>query len=64
MGWGSFKKAVKKIATKVLGGYKSPAYLDKSIRSKVYSDIQGQLRREFGLKSYKAIRRKERIKKY
>ena len=50
---------VKKIATKVLGGYKSPAYLDKSIRSKVYSDIQGQLRREFGLKSYKAIRRKE-----
>ena len=50
---------VKKVATKVLGGYKSPAYLDKSIRSKVYSDIQGQLRREFGLKSYKAIRRKE-----
>ena len=50
---------VKKVATKVLGGYKSPAYLDKSIRSKVYSDIQGQLKREFGLKSYKAIRRKE-----
>lgn len=50
-------KVVKKIATKTLGGYKSNAYKDKSVRTKVYSDIQHQIRREFGVTSYKAIKR-------
>lgn len=50
-------KAVKKSATRVLGGYKSNAYNDKSLRAKVYSDIQQQIRRQFGVASYKAIKR-------
>lgn len=47
---------VKSVATKILG-YKTPAYNDKSLRGKVYSDMQHQLRREFGVKKYKAIKR-------
>ncbi len=50
---------VKSVVTRELGGYKSPAYKDKSLRSKVYSDIQHQLRREFGVKKYKAIKRNQ-----
>ncbi len=49
----------KRGVTRELGGYKSPAYKDKSLRSKVYSDIQHQLRREFGVKKYKAIKRNQ-----
>ncbi|WP_416389583.1 ORF6C domain-containing protein, partial [Paraclostridium bifermentans] len=37
----------------------SNAYKDKSIRSRVYSDIYRQLRREFGVTSYKAIKRRQ-----
>lgn len=48
---------VRKIGTKVLGGYRTPAYKNNSLRGKVYSDIQQQLRREFGVKRYEAIRR-------
>jgi phage anti-repressor protein len=48
---------VKKVGTKVLGGYKTPAYKDNSLRGKVYSDIQHQLRREFGVERYEAIKR-------
>lgn len=47
---------VKSVATKILG-YKTPAYNDKSLRGRVYSDMQHQLRREFGVKKYKAIKR-------
>lgn len=47
---------VKKKGTETLGGYKSPAYNDKSTRSKVYSDIQNQLRREFGVNKYERIK--------
>jgi hypothetical protein len=50
---------VKKVATKLLGGYGSKAYNDKSLRGKVYSDIQYQLRREFGVRKYKAIKRSQ-----
>lgn len=49
---------VKKVGVKALGGYKSNAYDNKSLRGKVYSDIHKQLRREFGVRSYKAIKRK------
>lgn len=48
---------VKKIGVRSLGGYGSPAYKDNSLRGKVYRDIQNQLRREFGVKKYKAIKR-------
>lgn len=43
----------------VLGGKKSNAYRDASIRGSVYSDIYRQIKREFGLvSSYKSIKRK------
>jgi Rha family phage regulatory protein len=48
---------VKRTGTKALGGYKSPAYNDNSLRGRVYSDIQQQLRREFGVERYEAIKR-------
>lgn len=48
---------VKKVGTRELGGHGSPAYQDKSLRTKVYADIQCQLRREFGVKRYEAIKR-------
>lgn len=48
---------VKKIGIKTLGGYKSTAYDDNSIRGKVYADIQNQLKREFGVSRYEAIKR-------
>lgn len=42
----------------VLGGKGSKAYKDKSLRSKVYSDIWGEVKRQFGVRKYKAIKRK------
>ncbi len=50
---------VRRVGTKVLGGYKSPAYCSNSLRGKVYSDIQHQLRREFGIERYEAIKRSQ-----
>lgn len=51
-------KAVRKKAVQHLGGYKSPAYNDKSLRSRVFRDIHRQVKREYDLDSYKAIKRK------
>lgn len=50
---------VRKVATRVLGGYRSPAYCNNSLRGKVYSDIQNQLKREFGVERYEAIKRSQ-----
>ena len=50
---------VRKKGTKVLGGYHSPAYLDNSLRGKVYADIQRELKRQFGVNRYEAIKRKD-----
>ncbi|MDQ4678558.1 ORF6C domain-containing protein, partial [Stenotrophomonas maltophilia group sp. RNC7] len=50
---------VRKVATRVLGGYKSTAYCNNSLRGKVYSDIQHQLKREFGVERYEAIKRSQ-----
>ncbi|MEE7972790.1 ORF6C domain-containing protein, partial [Clostridioides difficile] len=50
-------KEVKRVATKSLGGHVSKAYKNKSLRGKVYSDIYHQIKREFGVDSYKAIKR-------
>lgn len=52
-------RLVRKVGTNALNGKLSNAYKDKSIRSKVYSDIHRQLRREFGVTSYKAIKRRQ-----
>lgn len=51
--------AVKKKGVSCLGGKESNAYKDKSIRSKVYRDIYGELKRQFGVDSYKAIKRSQ-----
>ena len=48
---------VRKVGVRTLGGYKSPAYDDNSTRGKVYADIQSQLKREFGVTRYEAIKR-------
>lgn len=51
--------AVKKMGVKCLGGKTSNAYKDKSIRQKVYADIYDQLKRQFGVTTYKSIRRNQ-----
>lgn len=43
----------------ILGGKDSNAYKNASLRGKVYRDLEGQLRREFGVSSYKAIHRNQ-----
>lgn len=53
------QKKVRKVAIESLGGYKSPAYRDNSIRQKVFEDIQHQIKREFDVNSYKAIKRSQ-----
>ena len=50
---------VRKKGIEALGGYKSVAYKDNSLRGKVYSDIQHQIRREFGVSRYEAIKRSQ-----
>ena len=52
-------KAVKSKGVEVLGGRSSEAYRNKSLRGKVYSDIHGEVRRQFGVNTYKAIKRSE-----
>ena len=42
-----------------LGSKDAPAYKNRSIRQKVYTDIDNQLRREFGVNTYKAIKRSQ-----
>lgn len=43
----------------LLGGKDANAYKNASLRGKVYRDLEGQLRREFGVSSYKAIHRNQ-----
>ena len=50
---------VRKKGIEALGGYRSIAYNDNSLRRKVYSDIQQQIRREFGVLRYEAINRSQ-----
>jgi anti-repressor protein len=50
---------VRRTGIKVLGGHGTPAYKNNSIRTKVYLDIQHQLKREFGVERYEAIKRSQ-----
>lgn len=50
---------VRKKGIEALGGYRIIAYNDNSLRGKVYSDIQQQIRREFGVLRYEAIKRSQ-----
>lgn len=42
-----------------LGGKESNAYKDASLRGKVYRDIHQELKRQFGVSTYKAIKRSQ-----
>ena len=46
-------------AVPLMGGKSAPAYKNKSLMHKVYGDIDAQLRREFGVNTYKAIKRNQ-----
>lgn len=52
-------KAVNKVAVNALGTKESKAYKDKSLRGKVYHDIYFEIGRQFGVTTYKALKRKE-----
>lgn len=52
-------EAVHKRGVNALGGKTSNAYNDRSLRGKVYSDIYRELKRQFGVTTYKAIRRNQ-----
>lgn len=52
-------KAVKTKGVEVLGGKQSEAYRDNSLRHKVYADIYGEIKRQFGVNSYKALKRNQ-----
>ena len=43
----------------MLGGKESNAYNSRSIRQKIYSNIHSNLRYQFQVKSYKAIKRSQ-----
>lgn len=49
--------AVRRKGVKCLGGKVSEAYQDNSLRGKVYADIYRELKRQFGVGTYKAIKR-------
>lgn len=52
-------KALKHRGIEVVGGKESNAYHDKRLLKRVYWDIHGQLRREFQVGTYKAIKRNQ-----
>ena len=51
--------AVRKVGVQCLGGKKSNAYNDRSLRTRLYSDIYRELYRQFGITTYKAIKRSQ-----
>jgi prophage antirepressor-like protein len=52
-------RAVRKKGMQLLGGESSNSYRDHSLRSKVYQDIYRELKHQFGVSTYKAIRRSQ-----
>ena len=50
---------VRKKGIEAICGYRSKDYNNNSLRGKVYSDIQHQIRREFGVSRYEAIKRSQ-----
>lgn len=51
--------AVHKRGVDCLGGKESNAYKDSSLRGKVYQDIYREIKRQFGVSTYKAIKRNQ-----
>lgn len=52
-------KQVRALGVDLLGGKRSTAYQDKSLRNRLYSDIYGQIHREFGVGSCDDIKRRD-----
>lgn len=52
-------KARNKITANILGGEESPAYKNKELRGKVYSDLSREVKRQLGVDTYKAIKRSD-----
>ena len=50
-------RAVRAKGVEVLGGRRSESYRNSSLRSKVYRDIHSEVRRQFGVNTYKALKR-------
>lgn len=50
--------AVRKLGVGLLGGKKSNAYQDRSLRGRLYADIGHEIKHKFGVHIYKAIQRK------
>ena len=50
-------KRVRALGVDLLGGKRSTAYQDKSLRNRLYSDIYGQIHREFGVGSCDDIKK-------
>ena len=51
--------AAKKKGVEVMGGKDSMAYYDRGLRQTVYRDIYGEIHRQFGVRSYREIPRKD-----
>lgn len=51
--------AAHKRGVNALGGKESNAYNDRSLRGKIYKDIYCELKRQFGVSTYKAIKRNQ-----
>lgn len=52
-------RAVRKKAIEFLGGKESKAYKDSKLRSKTYSDLHREVKHQFGVATYKAIKRNQ-----
>ncbi|MDE5978202.1 MAG: ORF6C domain-containing protein [Turicibacter sp.] len=52
-------KRVRSLGVDLLGGKRSTAYQDKSLRNRLYSDIYSQIHREFGVGSCDDIKRRD-----
>lgn len=51
--------AVKSKGIETLGGKDSNSYKDRSLRGRVYADIHREVKRQFGVTTYKAIKRNQ-----
>ena len=51
--------AVAEKVNDILGGKQSSAYQDKTLHRKLYRDIYGQTNRQFGVRTYKSIKRSQ-----
>ena len=50
---------VRKVGVLALGGKKAPAYQNRSLRSRIYGDIQRELKRQFDVRRYESIHRSQ-----